>query len=1135
MRALARVSVGLCLGLLVVLAVELLLAPPDVPMLLLAGVALVATAGFAVWVLWPLGDRPTDRRVARFIEERCPEFEDRVVSATELAESGAPTVFHDLVLADAAERLRTIDLGRVVTSAHLRRAGARGVVATAVLTLVLACGLGPISRVARTAWLYAFPSELTLEVEPGDIRLVAGQPLRVRARLAGRRGTLARTPPSLSVLDGSTPRVIRMRPTPDGYLTEFPSVTDSFSYRVRAATLRSRDYRVEALVAPRVRRIDVEYRYPPFTGLGVRVEEDGGDVFAPAGTEVGLLVHADKAIAEGVLVLGNGRRVELETRGVSALGATLVVAHDESYTVAITDTHGLTNPGDAEYLIRVTSDRAPTAQVLRPGGDREISPLEEVTIQIRADDDYQVDALELVYTVVGRPEQRLAVDHPAGASTVTATHTLYTEDLGVTPGDFITYYARARDIGYTGRSTEARSDIFFLEIRPFSNEFEEAQSQSGLGRNADELGDLAAVQKQIIVATWRLDQERDVAAVADDIRAVAAAQGELRAMAAGAVEQIRGRGPARAAGDPGPAPGNGALAAAVDAMTVAQAALDALSTETAIPPEMEALTGLLTAQAALRRRQVAMQQGGGSQSSGNQAQQDLSALFDRELRREQETNYETGTRPDLRSDRDESEALDRLRELAERQEKLNRAVTQREETETVNERRRALERLTREQQAVREQLEELAEQLAAEQRHAAPSGQPSSDREDLRRIAEQMRLAMSGLRRQNTETARERGDRALDAMRRLELRLRGDAAAERAGVLADLQLEAQQLVEAQRRVADEAGQVAADNRGQEARSRLAAEKDDLADRVDRLDRALTDLVDDLAPPTPSDRATDAPVHAARETLAREAVASRMRAGAGRLRRSVGRDERVGSGLEPDPEHQEEQSLADALGTVAGQLQRAIGQDETQQRLAAQLGAAQELRLQLQQLQAELEQRQGAQEEPAGGQSTPLETQPDSAQDSNPGGAAVHAGADPPENQGGRPDTARSGGRSAGVGESARSRREFVERLEQYPELLEELRRENPDLAPDLEQWAQHWRSVSAPGTEWSKLDFANWSSLRRNLDNALQRFEADRSRELAASETRDRVTAGPDEALPERYRRLVDQYYRSLATAPASP
>ena len=166
MRACARLVGGLCLGLLVVLIVDLVLVPADIPMLLLTAGALVATAVFAVRALWGVRDRPSDRRVARFVEERCPELEDRVVSATEIDAAGMPTVFRDLLVADAAEKLRDIELGRVVAPAQLRGAALRGVLATVVLVAILTLGIGPFSRVARTAWLYAFPFNVTLDVEP---------------------------------------------------------------------------------------------------------------------------------------------------------------------------------------------------------------------------------------------------------------------------------------------------------------------------------------------------------------------------------------------------------------------------------------------------------------------------------------------------------------------------------------------------------------------------------------------------------------------------------------------------------------------------------------------------------------------------------------------------------------------------------------------------------------------------------------------------------------------------------------------------------------------------------------------------------------------------------------------------------
>jgi len=537
----------------------------------------------------------------------------------------------------------------------------------------------------------------------------------------------------------------------------------------------------------------------------------------------------------------------------------------------------------------------------------------------------------------------------------------------------------------------------------------------------------------------------------------------------------------------------------------------------------------------MRRRQVAMRQGQGSQTPGTQAQEDLSALFDRELRREQETNYEIETSPDQRTQADNgSEALRRLRELAARQAALNHELAEREAAEPDAELRRALERLTREQHELREQIEDLAARLArARQASGQSPGQPSgaSRTDDLQRVADEMRRAMSELRRQDTRHARARGEGALKAMRRLERRWRDGSDGGRSVALAELQLEAQQLADAQRRVADETRQVEVDNRSRESRFRLADEKDDLADRVDTLHRALEDLTADRSTADP----VDVPVRAARDELEREAVGPRMRAGADRLRRSVAGSPPAVPELDVGGPADEDTALADVLARVAAQLRRATGQDEAARRLMAQMEAARELRQSLEQLQTELDAQQRQQTRQAAAHSAPPDADRSSAQDARPGGAVVETGADPQEREAGRPISERRGGSSAGVGTLAELRREYLMRLESSRDLLDALRRQSSALDRDLDRWARQWQSVSAPGTEVFKQDLAHWDSLRRNLENALHQFEAERSRALAAGEIRDRLSAGSEEPLPARYRRLVDQYYRALATAPESP
>ena len=94
----------------------------------------------------------------------------------------------------------------------------------------------------------------------------------------------------------------------DAFEFTIGSVDRTFSYVVSAGLARSPRYTVTALTAPRVERIDLHYVYPSFAGLAPRDEQDGGDIYAPAGTRVRLRIQTDKPIANGELAWGVRRR-----------------------------------------------------------------------------------------------------------------------------------------------------------------------------------------------------------------------------------------------------------------------------------------------------------------------------------------------------------------------------------------------------------------------------------------------------------------------------------------------------------------------------------------------------------------------------------------------------------------------------------------------------------------------------------------------------------------------------------------------------------------------------------------------------------------------------------------------------------
>ena len=97
-------------------------------------------------------------------------------------------------------------------------------------------------------------------------------------------------------------------------------------------------------------------------------------------------------------------------------------------------------------------------------------------VEAQAEDDFGVRDLELVYSVNGGAEKTVKLFGGRNRlPEVTAGHTFYLEELGVEPGDAVSYYARALD-NAGGQSQSATSDLYFVRIRPFNKDFRQAQS-----------------------------------------------------------------------------------------------------------------------------------------------------------------------------------------------------------------------------------------------------------------------------------------------------------------------------------------------------------------------------------------------------------------------------------------------------------------------------------------------------------------------------------------------------------------------------------------------------------------------------------------------------------------------------------
>jgi hypothetical protein len=110
----------------------------------------------------------------------------------------------------------------------------------------------------------------------------------------------------------------------------------------------------------------------------------------------------------------------------------------------------------------------------------------------------------------------------------------------------------------------------------------------------------------------------------------------------------------------------------------------------------------------------------------------------------------------------------------------------------------------------------------------------------------------------------------------------------------------------------------------------------------------------------------------------------------------------------------------------------------------------------------------------------------------------------------------------------RARQEYLRELQRANETLGRMRAEQRGGGGSTPE--EHEFSRSAPGNEAFKQDFSNWESLRRNVDLALEQFEAAASDRLA-TKNGDRLSAGGSERIPDAYRPMVSRYFEAIAKA----
>ena len=1057
------------------------------------------------------------------------------------------------LLEDTTERVKGIDFKATIDHSRTRKQvgiAALVVAACCVLALIFPTEIHTSLLRVLVPWEKTDPVLTTkLTVEPGNARILRGKSLPIHVTVTGKSADKAvltyedahslyvpkndsrnemetdnadrlPNPENPNGESKATQQQINMLQNPDdkrGFAYEIFNIDADIEYYVAVNEAISERYTVEVFEMPKVTEISVAYTYPDYTGLKPVVQTGTGDIQAVVGTQAELKLTTNKAIQTATFSLRRdvkdrsfterliGTAEPVTTEMVISDGNTLTtsidVVENGTYTVQLLCIDGFNNEIPIEYAVKAIPDEVPEVVIKEPGRDIKTTKLGEVEVIAEATDDYGISALKLMYRVGADELQELALEattpEPAPVETrqrrvADGSYTFYLEEFDVEPGDVISYFARAVDNNTHTGPGEANSDIYFIEIRPFNENFREGEAQDGeqQQQESNPALEMVATQKQIIRETAN-HINTEPPSITEEYRSAVRTTANKQNELIDKTQRLADEYSLAMQGESAVTPEilmN--LEDAIANMREAADSLNAVQPNEAIPAEQEALELLIKVSLELPKVLTQMR------NSNPQLAENLELEMD-ELQNELENQQN-----ELDSEMQEQtqEMLDQARQMLADQQQLNQQSQQmgRESQPSQNE----MQQNSQQQGQLSQQAQQMSQQLGEMQQNAQGTQGQRLDQagQAMQQAGEQMQQASESMQQQEPQLSAAKGQKAQERLEEAIEQLERVASEFADSALERVTQQTQELIEDQSGVQQETQELR--NRSRQAElqpedlrraSELANEQRELQRDLQALESTLRNLPEQLGEENPeaAQNVTDATRRLAEEQTAGD-MSTAQRALQWRsfraadlnqqdvietLRQVQGDLQQARANMASTEEEQLEAALQqlqqarEQMEDIQRELQAMEGQEQTEEQQQRQ----QQLAEQQQQIQERMQQAQQAMQESQ-------QEQQQQGQDGQQPGQTEN------ENQ----EQARTGGR--------------------------ESEREINELWLDILDTMDY-----RPGNRSNP--FPNYEFVIRDL----VKLEAALEERLNTLQEKKQLTQVAKEDVPPEYRRLVDNYYESLS------
>ncbi|HEY6476870.1 MAG TPA: DUF4175 family protein [Polyangia bacterium] len=220
--------------------------------------------------------------------------------------------------------------------------------------------------------------------------------------------------------------------------------------------------------APLVGDVRVTYEYPAYTGLDARtVDGSTGDIAAVKGTRVRIETHPLRPARRALLLLGeSGEAGEIAAvLSGDRLTAELTLREDATYRFWLEPAFGRPIREARSHRLTAEPDAPPRVEIQGPADRLELATPRPIEIGYTASDDYGLGAIDLVYRVGDRPEQRVPLRDGAGGRTAQGRTVWDPASVGLSGAERIAYRIEARDRDQVSGAKVGSSRTLYVVIQ----------------------------------------------------------------------------------------------------------------------------------------------------------------------------------------------------------------------------------------------------------------------------------------------------------------------------------------------------------------------------------------------------------------------------------------------------------------------------------------------------------------------------------------------------------------------------------------------------------------------------------------------------------------------------------------------